>query len=270
MVHDLGRMVRAISKRWVSALLVLVVLGVVFDWVRPDSILRGRNSRTWVGELTRPRGNLSGAIEAFQQMGPEALPLLKELLETGHSTVREAYAEKFAMLPRKLQAMLPDPSLDAVAIRARAVAAIGKLGVHARPAIPWLHQAVTDADAQVRIQAVVALGVLHAEATDDTVLLLSAALFDAEPLVRENACYSLAGMGPRAASAVPVLGRVVRESDEPMRLLAIGALEAIGSDTDDVIPILDEASRSGAALVRERALRAMQNLGGPPETKESP
>ncbi len=262
-------MVRAISKRWAPALLLLVVLGVVFDWVRPDSILRGRNSRTWVGELTRSRSNLSGAIEAFQRMGPEALPLLQELLETERSEVRAAYAEKFASLPRKLQAILPDPSLDAVGIRARAVAVIGKLGVHARPAIPWLHRAVTDPEAEVRIEAVVALGVLHAEATDDTVLLLSAALFDAESLVRENACYALAKIGPEAVPAVLVLGRVVRGSDEPMRLLAIGALEAIGSDTGDVIAILEEASRSGSASVRERALRAMESQSRNLETKVS-
>ena len=218
----------------------------------------GANSAT--GELQRKHGNLSKSIETFQKLGSGALPYLTELLETEPSAVRTLYADSFEKMPREIRKWFPEPSLDAIAIRARAVDVIGKLGADARPAIPLLLAAVVDSDVQVRMAAVIALGNLHAQATTDVILILSAALFDANPFVRENACYALERIGPKAKDAVPVLSRFVKSTDSNMTLLAIRALGAIGQDAKDALPTLKEAQERGPDSVRKAALRAISKI----------
>lgn len=216
-----------------------------------------------MGVLQRKSGNLSQAIQTFQDMGPEALPYLKELLETEPSYVREVYAASFEKLPPPVKRMLPDPSLDAVAIRARAVDVIGKLGIAAEPVIPLLHQAAVDPEAQIRMAAVIALGNLRQLANADTVLVLSAALFDPNPFVRKNACSALGRIGAEARDAIPVLSRCATGGDPDMRLLAIGALGAMGPVAKEALPLLLEVSQVGSETERKIALRAISQIDIP-------
>lgn len=245
-------------------MIALFALGVTAALVSTILILgdRGRGS-LWAGTLERKHGDLSGAIQTFQEMGPEALPYLEKLLNTEPSRVREFYADSYDKMPLKVRRLLPDPSLDAVAIRARAVDVLGRLGEDAKPAIPLLIKAAVDPEAQIRMAAVIALGNLRGLVTPDTVLVLSAALFDQNPFVRENACYALGRFGAAAHEAVPVLSRCVTGADSNMKLLALGALGAIGPAARQALPLLLEVSRTGSAKEREIALRAISEIDGP-------
>ena len=251
---------RCFFNKWLWAgIVVTTFLCALAAFVLPP-IVGGLGANSATGELQRKHGNLSRSIETFQKLGSDALPYLTELLETESSAIRTLYADSFERMPRKIRKWFPEPSLDAIAIRARAVDVMGKLGKEARPAIPLLLSAAVDSEVQVRMAAVIALGNLHNHATSDVILILSAALFDASPFVRENACYALERIGPAAKDAVPVLSRFVKSADTNMMLLAIRALGAIGKDAKYALPNLMEAQEKGSESVRENAVRAISKI----------
>lgn len=256
---------RKVARRWIRTPVALCALSVTVALVSTILIVgdRGRG-RMWTGTLERKHGDFSGAIQTFQDMGPEALPILEKLLDTEPSFVRDFYAGSYEKMPLRVQELLPEPSLDAVAIRARAIDVLGKLGEDAKPAIPLLIKAATDSEAPIRMAAVIALGNLHRLASPDTALVLSAALFDPNPFVRENACHALGRIGADASDAIPVLSRFVTGVDSNMKLLAIGALGTMGPAARPAMPLLLEVSRTGSETERVIALRAIAEINGPP------
>lgn len=251
---------RRLDKKRLRAGIVVIAFLTTLTVFVVLSISDDLGAGSAVGELQRKHGKLSQSIETLQELGPDALPYLTNLLETEPSSVRNLYADSFERMPREIRKWFPEPSLDAVAIRARAVDVMGKLGADARPAIPLLLSAAADSEVQIRTAAVTALGNLHTEATSDMVLMLSAALFDASPFVRENACYALERIGPEAKDAVPVLSRFIKSSDVNMALLAIRALGAIGPDAKDALPALKEAEQTGLESVRKAASHAIAQI----------
>ncbi|MGO4152437.1 HEAT repeat domain-containing protein [Cupriavidus sp. YAF13] len=93
-------------------------------------------------------------------------------------------------------------------------------------ALPVLHAALQDPDAEFRERAAGSLGSLPWEAHPDTTPTLQSlfrALSDAEPSVRRSVCDALASL--RDAQAVPFLANALRDRDDEVRCKAI---EAIG------------------------------------------
>src|SRR5207249_4540722 len=80
---------------------------------------------------------------------------------------------------------------------------------------------------------------------------------------------SLRLFGPEAAPAVPLLTRLVREKDRPVRLVAMLALQSVGPAAKDAVPALQEllqekaaaGDESGQALLRAHAAFTLWAVG---------
>jgi HEAT repeat protein len=110
------------------------------------------------------------AAQALAAVGPdarEALPALKALLGDRHKEVVDAAAEALGKVGGEGFASLTTAVKDRgkpLAVRKKAIAALGKLGDDARPAVPVLVEALADRD--LRLEAIVALGELGPAAQD--------------------------------------------------------------------------------------------------------
>jgi len=101
------------------------------------------------------------------------------------------------------------------------------LGPDAKPAVPALIRAASDASASVRAGASSALGVIGPEAKEAVPVLVRAAS-DANRSVRLCAIHALGAIGPEAKEAIPVLVRAASDADETIRYYGIVALAGIG------------------------------------------
>lgn len=146
------------------------------------------------------------AIAALAQIGPENLPFLMNLLQTGSDTAR--------------------------------IHAAGHLR-HLRPAhevVPALMRALQDSHPVVRSRAAESLGTF-ADKAEIIVPALVASLDDLYPLVRDSAAQSLGWLGPDASSAAPKLLRKLHEQrdliesrriEEALKAVAPAAAESAG------------------------------------------
>lgn len=147
-----------------------------------------------------------------------------------------------------------------VRARLRAVEAIAH---YEEAAVPSLRRLLDHEDQRVRCyacSALIRLGPHAREATPDLVAIVS----DPEEIgrTREDAMLALAQIGPAAASAVPVLQRLLREDSCPdLWRRAVSALAAIA--TPEAVTTLTESFEHGRRKDREAILFALQCQGEP-------
>ncbi|HKI18141.1 MAG TPA: HEAT repeat domain-containing protein, partial [Isosphaeraceae bacterium] len=111
--------------------------------------------------------------------------------------------------------------------RQAAARALGILGPDAKPAVPALARAASDADSSVRSSAIRALGAIGPEAKEAVPALVRAAS-DADKSVRLSAIRALGAIGPGAREAIPVLVRAASDADTSVCYYGIAALAGIG------------------------------------------
>jgi HEAT repeat protein len=189
------------------------------------------------------------AFAIIRPIGPGALPLLIELLESNQASIaREAVSVLIDLAPdtEKAQpALVRALSNEDLLVARDAARALGALGVRAGPSVPQLVKALSHRDREVRIYTAEALASIGPDAAAATPNLAKA-LHDPNPGVRWAACEALAAIGSQAESAVPDLLEALKDEFLYVRICAIGALANIGSKTDAVLGALKAAANDPA------------------------
>ena len=154
------------------------------------------------------------------------------------------FAEGY-IVPKALALALEDPSAET---RVDAAAAICHSGLGADPFVPALvDHALHDPVQEVRSMCATALSMLKGgKITAASIPHLIRGLDGTEPNVRESLCQALARFGPDAASAVPALIRLMKDTADPYpwtyRRFAASALGGIA-------PATPHADQAVAALI---------------------
>ena len=110
----------------------------------------------------------------------------------------------------------------------------------------------------VRQRAVEALGYFGATAVP---VLIETVKNEAHPEVRASAATALAGLGPAAKEAAPVLIEASKAAEPRVRATALVALGKVGPEVKEVVPALIEALRDTEPAVRVAAVETLGTLG---------
>jgi HEAT repeat protein len=217
------------------------------------------------------------AVEALGNIGEDAVPALIRALGSTDPGVRGSSADSLARLGRLakpavrvLARSLGDDDTQVVAAAARA---LGAIGLGAKPALPDLRRHLANGSVGIRMDAAcailaidptdseaklvlldlvkrcpgetamgcaAALGRIEGE-TEGAIAVLLAGLRDDAIAVRCAAAAGLAGLGPRASSAAPVLAELASRGPERFRSTAAKALIQIGRNKPEAVQALIHA-----------------------------
>lgn len=157
--------------------------------------------------------------------------------------------------------------------RIRAINALKFYGVEAREAVPLILKALHDSDASVRVNAVIALGLIGFDAKDlaEGVNALKSMLNPREEgIVKYQAARALGRLGPDAAPAIPGLLLAIRSTvSSEIRQAAAYALGSAGWDSQRgpdsraINALLAALQQDRSAEVRMEALFSIIVLGPP-------
>jgi hypothetical protein len=125
-----------------------------------------------------------------------------------------------------LEPLLPALAESSNQVRFYAVAAIGRIGPAAQPAIPELSAVLGDASWKVRRIAAEALGALGPAARPAIDRLVECLRSDQNDWVRSNAATALAKIDPGAAAVRAALSLALRDGSEKVRNAARRALDS--------------------------------------------
>ncbi|MHC5538074.1 HEAT repeat domain-containing protein [Singulisphaera rosea] len=224
------------------------------------------------------------AATALGEIGPSAkaaLPELINLLRSKESVPKASSSSGSVGGPR-------EPERLAVV----AAKALGKLGPDGIAAVIPLTEALADPDEVLRIAVVQALGEIGpgaitaipalVKALDDpewfvgdtaseslrrlgplAVPALTKVLQEAKPDVQRRALWSLGGIGPQAAKALPEVILALSDPDEEVREAAAETIGLIGRgpEAEAAVPVLLAALKDSDRLVRTNAAQALGRLG---------
>lgn len=143
----------------------------------------------------------------------------------------------------------PDPHL-----RARATLGLGALGQEQD--LPLIRDSLDDADPDVRLAAINALGYLGLRGSEPALELIVATMVEAEDEVQRVAAETLADLGPEGLA---VLRDGAKDQDLMIRRAAAYGLAAVGEPW--VREILEEMQRDDEWLVRNAAVEALAIMG---------
>src|SRR5262245_52732878 len=196
-------MKRYLSNIWFRAGFGLLVAGIVLliaVLVVPDgeSHFNGRSARDWSQSLAG--ANREAAIRELVEGGPQAVPVLMEVIHDPNRRVRECAVE--------------------------ALGQIGPTAVEAGPGLEELLNAPGEGDLLLRAAARALARVRGKEA----VPTLLVALNGKAPAAQTAAVEGFKVLGPNAASAVPKLIAMIRDGNPATANLAGVILGAIGRD----------------------------------------
>jgi len=199
----------------------------------------------------------------------ELLPVLNEVLaESDPKLVDEILAVLASSGHEGLPGLIL--ALKRPESRGHAALLLERLGPKASEAVPGLIVAAGDKSAEVRREALYALGaILAGKGPADPAII--AALDDQDTQVRATAAYALGRIGPASRGAVGKL-RPMLESDEPLvRVVSAWALVHITPQDDEVtrkaVPILIQGLKSETVAVRRGSANALGKLG--PKAREA-
>jgi HEAT repeat protein len=218
---------------------------------------QGKPVRTWV--LRAYAGTNVGP--AFAAMGPPAVPVLVELLQTQELPWRRQLRLMAPKLAPRLRRMLFGQSDIPTAVRLRCGAArcLGLLGPQAESAAAQLAQAMRDPELSVRSEAGSALAQLGKSAVQH----LTLALQEKDPHVRQAAAFFLGRMGPEAVPAVPALALALQDKEASVRVEVAIALRHIGRWAEAAVPALIRSLEDPDASVRSYASTSLSEIGTP-------
>jgi HEAT repeat protein len=261
--------------RWnLAVLTMLLFFGLVWfltDHAALEPVYRDKGLRVWLQtydpSLPKGRGSKkwSEADDAVRHIGTNAIPILLQMLRERDSSLKYRLAAlaqrqsviKIHVVPPATQhieasrafIVLGDGARDAVPelmkifnennsaeSQSAVELALGWIGPAAKQALPLLLQATSNANNQVRENALSALGDVHAE-PERCVPVLIQALGDSDYMARTCAAHALGKFGTDARSAVPALeGLTNRPSFNPgftemeVQFEAFNALQRIDSN----------------------------------------
>jgi len=301
------------NKHWLlgASVVFLLVLGIGF--FEPSGVLRGylKGEKTFRNRPTTywRRGLIdsdpavqSRTLQSLEKGGPEAVPVLIELLQTEGrddwegGEVRRIAAEILGRFGPEARAAIPalvatlndpDPHLRSVAAlalgeigphtpevcpaligllktesRLSAVRALNRFGFEARAAVPSLIDLLQDSEPEVRWNAAQALGTIGPEARAAVPALIER-LKDLDADVREHSAESLGLIGRDAEPAVAALIDTLQDKNARVRRDAARSLGQLGSAARPAIPALTQLKKDESDRVREAAIKSLHQIGNP-------
>ena len=203
------------------------------------------------------------AIEIVHLIGPEAIPLLTDMLQDHRASIRRHAIDILIDLAPDTESVQPALCRamkdDDVLVARDAARALGALGERAGPSVPSLVEALSHRDAHVRLYAAEALASIGPMSAPST-MQLTKALDDPLPGVRWGACEALASIGPEAAPAIPRLIEALNDDYLYVRICAAGALGSIGPKAATALDALKEAAKD--PTLHAEAQWALNRIGG--------
>jgi HEAT repeat protein len=160
-----------------------------------------------------------------------------------------------------LRSKLADP-----AMRTNVLEVLAGIGPAAKPALDDLVKELGDADAEHASEAALAIGAIGPEAAA-AVPVLGRMVADAKaaPGLRYSAAYALGRIGPAAKETLADLRSLAESDDEMMATVAVwAALKADPADKslfEQAIPLLRRALRAEQDVVRLEAAVALGDIG---------
>lgn len=204
-----------------------------------------------------------------------AVPALIAALRDRNANVRLQVVRSLGVLgeiaqesaPVLVEALRGSQPPEVLVAAARAIARMGEAGRRAiseKERIRFLVKGISarfqDANPIVRADTAHALGELGRQGKA-AVPILTRVLRDSEGSVRAEAARALSQIGPEASEAVPALIKALKDSHAETRAMSAKALSSIGSATKIALPHLIEILTDTNAGVRVHALHALTSLG---------
>ncbi|MGI6502487.1 MAG: HEAT repeat domain-containing protein [Candidatus Methanoculleus thermohydrogenotrophicum] len=195
------------------------------------------------------------AERALVDMGEAAIPALTGALSDPSIEVRADAVRIIARIGgEESRAPLVEAALrdDAPMVRQRAERALVDMG---EAAIPALTGALSDPSIEVRADAVRIIARIGGE--ESRAPLVEAALRDDAPMVRQRAERALVDM---REAAIPALTGALSDPSIEVRADAVRIIARIGGE-ESRAPLVEAALRDDAPMVRQRAERALVDMG---------
>jgi len=222
-----------------------------------------RTLLTWIGLAVA----WAAAPAAAQERLHEGRPLTQWIADLGaaDNPVRLRAATALPAFGADAVAPLAQAALsDADAeVRLEAIKALAWLGPVAQPAVPALAKAMQDRISFVRRGAATAIGAVRG-ASPEALEALMNGLVDPDPKVIDNAGHSLLALG---APAIAPLTRGLKDRDDGMRQMSVLALSAgirfgkLGPIPPETVTALIETLSDASSDIRDEAARALADLG---------
>jgi hypothetical protein len=228
------------------------------------------------------------AWDALESIGSNAVPCLVRHFRSG--VVDRAYERAFTNLPVAVQKKLPNPSQKRW-LRIRAIDALArlKLGESGQVATPYLLELLKQRDPSLRRAVSYALRSLYADRRsitqvllklgsqrkyadvveiasqmgwegDDMARLLGEILQSPDPALRREAMSLLERSGTAAAPVLDTIVLALRDSDKEVRYLAARSVEAIGTNSPQVVTALRSALEDENVMVQNVTRRTLTNF----------
>ncbi|MBI1831369.1 MAG: HEAT repeat domain-containing protein [Planctomycetes bacterium] len=154
-----------------------------------------------------------------------------------------------------------DDRQGAINYQDRAVEHLAELGPSAKEALPALRKLLNESKSELRANTAFTIWRIDG----DTAACVKTVLAVLDGPNEDNSRFRVAAvfwhMGPAAKDAVPTLVRLLEKSDEYTQHVAIGAVGAIRSHPDLVLPVLTKALASEDISTRRRAAEALGEYG---------
>lgn len=251
-----------------------LIVAVCFFCVREsEPSYNGRTLSEWIDEEQRmdfyrqyeqgapPSVTHQQVQSAVRAIGTNALPLLLQWLRATNSSWKTTLARKTQTWPRWIQdnsALRELTESDAPQKHVRARMGFQLLGTNALPALPQLlriFKSSTNPDEMY--SAVATMTVLGADTIPPLLNVLESG---ADVSHREYAIISLGAMsnvGTNAASAIPVLLKIARDSHSPhaLAIAATRAVTSLGICPEQVVPFLISRMNSTNSTIRRDTVR---------------
>jgi len=226
-----------------------------------EPVYQGKTLSVWLETYNPASGPGRGspawkaADEALRHIGTNAIPCLLRKLRARDSGLKlrlVAWAQRqhfikihfvpaaarnieasraFIVLGSTAKAALPDlikayQETQSVEAWSAIEDALAWIGPEARPALPLLLRAATNANSRVRANALWALGEIHAQ-PEACVPALLRGLNDGDAWVQTSAAHALGMFGPAASAAIPALAQFAQLSPLSSRLFGTSAARPV-------------------------------------------
>ena len=272
---------RCAKRILVVALLTgLVTLGVYLVLSSREPTYQGKRVDRWLDGLaetlqqvqasptkTRDPKLRDGARTALMAIGPKAIPYIVRRLKQTESPWHHKYREAYPEWPAWVKKILPQPEPELADYEG------GQAFLYIGPSVePQLVPLLDNDSVTVRTAAAFALGSLtHYDKTDirNALAGLSKTAGDADPELRFMSAEALGNIGPDAASAVGVLTRGLKGSEQGnagrrayVRAAMARALGKIGPKSKEALPTLREFMTDSDLYLRVVSAVAVWRIDG--------
>ena len=207
------------------------------------------------------RSHAADEIGMLGESGAAAIPHLIQALCDVYEPVRlnAAYALGTIGAPAVPQ-LIETLGVEDQIMRRMAAYALAAVGA---PAVSALSEALQHTEDVVRVEATYALAQIGG-AAEPAIPALMACAKDEAVEVRRYLSEAFGGIGPAAASAVPVLCDILSSDDDGQaRFEAALALAQIGREASDAVPVLARSFTDENRYVRDNAVLALKRIDTP-------